>query len=229
MTKRRPVLDWTCLRATPWPEILNLCVNHARADAWEEFVRRRQPLIAASVARIARQRGFHLPVIEDIVQEVYLKLCDRGCRILRDFQNESEDGFCAFLKVLSTNVARDRCDSLLAARRGGGKVVSLQGDESQTPRDTAGSPQLLNQVLLKEIETVLPRICKGSTGGRDEVIFWMYYQQGLTAKEISSLPTMGLTAKGVESVLIRLVHQVRTELARRETSAEGRGVATPFL
>jgi len=35
-------------------------------------------------------------------------------------------------------------------------------------------------------------------------IFWLYYEQGYSAKEISLLPSMGLTVKGVESTLQRL-------------------------
>jgi hypothetical protein len=39
----------------------------------------------------------------------------------------------------------------------------------------------------------------------------MYYEQGYTAKEISFLPSVGLTVKGVESTLLRLTRFIREE------------------
>jgi hypothetical protein len=42
-------------------------------------------------------------------------------------------------------------------------------------------------------------------------IFWFFYEQGYTAKEISFLPEIGLTVKGVEAVLLRLTRYLREE------------------
>jgi hypothetical protein len=43
-------------------------------------------------------------------------------------------------------------------------------------------------------------------------IFWFFYEQGYTAKEISLLPNVGLTVKGVEAVILRLTRYVRERL-----------------
>jgi hypothetical protein len=40
-------------------------------------------------------------------------------------------------------------------------------------------------------------------------IFWFFYEQGYTAKEIAMLPNIGLTVKGVEAVLLRLGRYLR--------------------
>jgi RNA polymerase sigma-70 factor, ECF subfamily len=50
------------------------------------------------------------------------------------------------------------------------------------------------------------------TKDRDRTIFWLYYRQGMTAKEITGLPGIGLSLKGVESALHRLVKLVRDHL-----------------
>ena len=47
---------------------------------------------------------------------------------------------------------------------------------------------------------------------RDRTIFWLYYLQGLTAEEIAGLPTVELSAKGVESALRRITAWLRKEL-----------------
>jgi hypothetical protein len=44
------------------------------------------------------------------------------------------------------------------------------------------------------------------------MIFWLYFRQGMSTKEIASLPTIGLGAKGVGSVIGRLKHAIRDQI-----------------
>ena len=44
------------------------------------------------------------------------------------------------------------------------------------------------------------------------MIFWLYFRQGMSTKEIASLPTIGLGAKGVGSVIERLKHGIREQI-----------------
>ena len=46
----------------------------------------------------------------------------------------------------------------------------------------------------------------------DRMIFWLYFRQGMSTKEIASLPTIGLGAKGVGSVIERLKHAIRDQI-----------------
>jgi len=57
----------------------------------------------------------------------------------------------------------------------------------------------------------------GSHQQRDCLIFWFYYQQGMSAKAIAALATVQLTAKGVETVIFRLTRCVRERLADAAT------------
>ena len=76
------------------------------------------------------------------------------------------------------------------------------------------------EVLLKQIDRCLETCSEGSDQERDCLIFWLYYQQGMSAKAIAALPTVGLTAKGVESAIFRLTRLVREQIAglRSQTS-----------
>ena len=57
-------------------ELVLKCVESGDAAAWEEFIRRFQPPIARVVLRVARRWGAFSPqLIDDLVQETYLKLC----------------------------------------------------------------------------------------------------------------------------------------------------------
>jgi len=46
------------------------------------------------------------------------------------------------------------------------------------------------------------------------VIFFLYYRQGYTAAEIAALPSLQLTTKGVESIIARLTHMIRSHIMR---------------
>ena len=58
---------------------------------------------------------------------------------------------------------------------------------------------------------------------RDRNIFWLYYRQGYTARDIASIPNLGLTQKGVESCIYRLTQSVRNTVAGSATGA-GKGL-----
>jgi len=62
------------------------------------------------------------------------------------------------------------------------------------------------------IQTRLESLSASDTCQRDQAIFWLYYEQGYTAKEIALLPNMKLSVKGVESTLLRLVKFVKDGL-----------------
>jgi len=85
-------------------------------------------------------------------------------------------------------------------------------------------------VLLDEVDACLRAVAPADTEERDRTIFWLYYRQGLTAKEIVELPSIGLSLKGVESTLHRLTQLVRAQLVTRranpgsEEKAHGKGL-----
>ena len=67
--------------------------------------------------------------------------------------------------------------------------------------------------LKDKVQSLLQRLSSSETYERDVAIFWFFYEQGYTAKEISLLSNIGLTVKGVEAVLFRLTRFIREALA----------------
>ena len=216
------------------PEQLILaCTSTGDAAAWEEFVRRFHKLIAVVVLRIARRWGDTTrQLVDDLVQEIYLKLCADDCKLLRSFQATHEDAFYGYLKVIAVNLTLDHFKALQTAKRGG-----LSGSESIDSDDVVSvgvlGPQsdqnvTEQRILMNEIDACLKSVEAGTTGERDRMIFWLYYRVGLTAKAIARLPSIGLSTKGVESTLLRLTRLVRKriafgvpEVSSKETLAEG--------
>jgi RNA polymerase sigma-70 factor (ECF subfamily) len=152
-------------------------------------------------------------LVEDLLQETYLKLCAENFRALRGLECEHESALYGFLKVVTSNVVHDHFRSAYSQKRGCGRV---EENLEQVPMSTAFCSRSLDhadrRILLDEIDDCLADRAADPTFSRDYAIFWLYYREGLTAKAISELPSVGLTVKGVESVVGRLTRFVRLRL-----------------
>jgi RNA polymerase sigma-70 factor, ECF subfamily len=202
----------------PINELAEACSRSADAAEWEEFLERCAPVAALVASRVARLWTGAAPpaVVDDLVQDAFLKLCEQERRILREFQPHNEDSFLGLLRVVTASVANDYFRRMFSEKRGG-KVVTLALD-SEVSASAGRAQSAQRMVLFSEFDRIL-RSATGATAERDRTVFWLYYLQGLTAEEIAALPGLELTAKGVESSLRRMAAWLRNEIAPR-TPAE---------
>jgi RNA polymerase sigma-70 factor (ECF subfamily) len=62
--------------------------------------------------RTARRWGeTSLQIIDDLVQDIFLKLCSNRARLLREFQLDHPNAIFGFLKLVAVNVANDHFKS----------------------------------------------------------------------------------------------------------------------
>jgi RNA polymerase sigma-70 factor (ECF subfamily) len=196
-------------------DLAKACACSADAAEWEEFLRCCRPLTSLVVMRVARMwsSGSSSATIDDIVQEVFLKLCEQERRILRDFEPRGEDSFFGLLRVVAGSVANDYFRRLYSEKRGG-KVVTMALEEETAvfPASHAGdTARMQKAVLMAQLDEKL-RSAPGVVSERDRSVFWLYYLQGLTAEEIARISAAGLTAKGVESALRRVAKWLRGQV-----------------
>jgi RNA polymerase sigma factor (sigma-70 family) len=196
-------------------ELAKACARSADAEEWADFVRRCAPLASLMAIRICRMwlSSPSPATVDDIVQEIFLKLCERERRILRDFEPRGEDSFLGLLRLVSASVANDYFRRQYSAKRGG-KVVTmpLLEDGAQLPAATMQSAaDMRKSALMDQLDRKL-RAAPEVIGERDRAFFWLYYLQGFTAEEIAALAASGLTAKGVESALRRVTIWLRTQV-----------------
>jgi RNA polymerase sigma-70 factor, ECF subfamily len=206
---------------TPVNELAKACAHSPEAVEWEEFLRRCAPIATIVAARVARLWiGTTSPsIVEDIVQEVFLKLCEQERRILREFSPRGEDSFLGLLRVVSASVANDYFRRQHSEKRGG-KVVTVvieDGPGGVIHPSREDDAEIQRAVLFSELDQML-RAAPGATSERDRALFWLYYLQGLTADEIAGLPASELSAKGVESALRRVTTWLRAEMGPRSPS-----------
>ena len=195
-------------------EILNACLETGSEAAWTAFVQRFQPVIASSVARVVRRYGPPSPaLIDDLIQETYLRLCKDNCRSLRDFQARHDEAIFGYLKVIATSVALDHFRARTTQKRSG----EVEDDGSHIEK-AASSSTVEQSTLLNQLDE---RLAATETQ-RDRTIFWLYYRQGYTAKDIASMPNLGLTQKGVESCIYRLTQLLRNAVAGATSLSKGK-------
>jgi RNA polymerase sigma-70 factor (ECF subfamily) len=208
-------------------ELIQACAEANDGAAWGEFVSRFHRAVSLSIIRTAYQwGGTPQQIVDDLVQETYLKLCTDKCRLLRNFAVLHPDAVPGYIKTIAVNVARDHFKALHSQKRGSGETAQLSEDVEPPAQsgDIGGQAAMEREVLLKQIDRCLETCTEGPDQERDRLIFWLYYQQGMSAKAIAALPAVGLTAKGVESAIFRLTRLVREQIAnlRSQTS-----VSTP--
>jgi RNA polymerase sigma-70 factor (ECF subfamily) len=204
--------------------LVNACAESGDGAAWQEFVSRFRRGVSLSIIRTAHQWGA-VPhqVVDDLVQETYLKLCADRCRALREFAAHHPEAIVGYIKTVAVNVAHDHFKSLRSQKRGSGETAQpIEDEEPKAESGSFGGQDAMEQeVLLKEIHRCLETCSEGPDQERDRLIFWLYYQQGMSAKAIAGLPTIGLTAKGVESAIFRLTRLVRERVAGVRAQASG--------
>jgi len=206
-------------------DVVCLCAGPCDDEAWEEFVSRVGKPITLTIMRTASLWGEpSRSVVEDLVQVTYLKLWEDGCRLLRDFAIQHPEAILGYLKKTAANSTHDYFKHGHSQSSGGDKPhVSTSDVDPEAGREVYGSQEKIAfGAFLNEIDEHLKRGLTGPDQERDRTIFWLYFRQGMSTKEIASLPTIELGAKGVGSVIERLKHGIREQiLGVRSDSDDG--------
>jgi len=192
-------------------DLLHLCLSSDGEEQWREFVRRTQPLIASVIINTVRRWKTPAPsLVDDLIQDTFVKLFANEKKALRVAKNEHENTIFGYLKVIASNVVRDHF------RQPANKADEIEINDAVFPPGPRDRERLEFLQKKEQIKRILETLSVSETYDRDVGIFWFFYEQGYTAKEISLLPAVGLTVKGVEAVLFRVARFVREKLELKE-------------
>lgn len=193
------------------------CADNPRDhEAWEEFVSRVDKPIALTIMRTASRLGPRsLSVVEDLRQDTYVKLWKNGCRRLRDFaiKYPHDSVILRYIKKAAANTTLDYIRRLPPF-----PTIPIDSLAEQIADRSQESSAY--RILLKEIDDHLKRCLTRPNQKRDRKIFWLYFLQGMSCKEIASLPTIELTDKGVGAVIERLKHGIREQIVGLNSDSE---------
>jgi RNA polymerase sigma-70 factor (ECF subfamily) len=195
--------------------LARICAYSTDDSEWERFVRTVSPVVALAARRIGANWGdFSSNTASEVVQEVFLKLCDDDRRILREFEDRGNDSFLKLLRMITASVGTDYFRRLRAEKRGG-RAVTASLDEHCRDVDFADSRALSAlewPALMGQLDRLLAQF-PNAVSGRDRTVFWLYYRHGFTAEAISRIPDIGLGAKGVESAILRMTRLLRERIS----------------
>jgi RNA polymerase sigma-70 factor (ECF subfamily) len=199
----------------PLKEVVSLCAGPCDDEAWEEFICRVGKPISLVVTRTASLWGEHSrSLVEDLIQVTFLKLWEGGRHLLRDFAVQRPDAILGYVKKMAVNATHDYFKHGHNQSSGGDRPhVSTSDVDPEAADGVHGSQQRIAlRVFLNEVDEHLKGCLTGPDQERDRMIFWLYFRQGMSTKEIASLPAIGLSAKGVGSVIERLKDSIREQI-----------------
>jgi len=196
-------------------DLICLCAGPLDDEAWEELVFRIKKPVRLVVIRTASLWGApSRALVDDLVQVTYLKLWQGGRQLLRDFALQHPEAILGYLKRTAANATHDYFKHGYSQSSGGVRPhVSTSDVEPEATNESHGSQERIDLGLfLAEVDDLLGHCLTGPDAERDRTIFWLYFRQGMSTKEIASLPTIGLSPKGVGSVIERLKHALRDQI-----------------
>jgi RNA polymerase sigma-70 factor (ECF subfamily) len=212
MTKAPRVTRYSSLSLK---DVVCLCADQPGDEVWEEFISRVGKPISLTIMRTASLWGVpSRSVVEDLVQLTYLKLWEDKCRLLRDFAIQHPEAILGYLKKTAANATHDYFKHAYSQSSGGHTTqISTSDIDPEAGKEAHGSQeQMAFGVFLKEIDEFLKRCLTGPDRERDRMIFWLYFRQGMSTKEIASIPAIGLSAKGIGSAIERVKHSIREQI-----------------
>lgn len=158
--------------------------------AWDRFVRRYAGLILAAVRGVARP-GTEL---EDIVQEVFTRLCKDEFRLLKTY-DPARAGLSTWLTVVARSTARD---------------MQRRRQPPITPIDAV--PEMLLAVTAEPREKL--RLPDGLLSPRQQLILTMLYEREMEVAEIAA--ALGVDPQTVRSTHHKAMLRLRDHFADEE-------------
>src|SRR5712671_5097036 len=150
-------------------DLLHLCLGADEQEQWREFVRRTQPLIASVIINTVRRWKTPAPsLVDDLIQDTYVKLFANDKKALRAIKNEYENTIFGYLKVIASNVVRDHF------RQPKNKADEIELSDAVLPPGPDGQEQLEFAHKKEQAQKILKSLSSSDTYQRDVGIFWFF-------------------------------------------------------
>jgi RNA polymerase sigma factor (sigma-70 family) len=160
--------------------------------AWAAFVRRYSALVAAAVRGFAHESGD----VEDLAQEVFVRLCKDDFRLMKTY-DPSRAGLSTWLTIVARSTARDA----MRRRRIG-----------QVPLDDVAEAALAVDFVMPEEKLKLP---EALLSPRQKEIVTMLYERDMDVAEVAA-------ALGVDPQTVRSMHHKAMLKLRAHFGVEAR-------
>lgn len=193
------------VNAMPIRELLECCLRTNGEAAWGEFVERIRPTIQGVIYKRVCRRGLPDPrLIQDLANSTFVKLL----QALPNFKWQGDGQFFGWVKHVALSAVEDWYRK--PRREETGEEVLNTAADSRFSEE-----KILLKLRCDEIEQSLNAI---DATEQDIDIFWFYFRHGYTSREISEMPGIQLTEKQAETILARMVRQLRRKMGGTSSS-----------
>ena len=216
-------------------DLVRTCTLSGDESAWEEFVARYHRFICLAVLRAYCQRGgwrahsVDVDLVNDLVQDVYLKLCESTRGALQSFRGANDAAVFVYLGRVAISVVVDHLRRN-GARKRDSDVCSLdapisdeEGSEA-TLADRIAAPgadpeqEATSAILREQVTEILGRTARGRNARRDARIAEAFIFDGCSIADVADM-VGGIGESGVKSSIRRTSARLRAEIARLERAA----------
>jgi len=163
--------------------------------AWDAFVRRYAGLVVSAVRGVSRDGSD----IDDLVQEVFVRLCKDGFRLLKTY-DPARAGLSTWLTIVARSTARD------ALRRRQLPMTPIDAVPESLLASGGGTPP----------EKL--RLPEGLLSPRQKLVLNMLYDRDMEVAEIAE--TLGVDPQTVRSTHHKAMLKLRTHFAAEEQAVK---------
>src|SRR5216683_1412562 len=181
-------MSWEKSRVADGSELRALISG--QKGAWDAFVRRYAGLLMAAVRGLVREGA----EAEDLVQEVFVRLCKDDFRLLKTY-DASRAGLSTWLTIVARSTARD------ALRRRQLPMTPLDAVPESLLASGAAPPEKL-------------RLPDGLLSPRQKLVLSMLYDRDMEVAEIAQ--TLGVDPQTVRSTHHKAMLKLRSHFAAEE-------------
>jgi RNA polymerase sigma-70 factor (ECF subfamily) len=142
--------------------------------------------------------------IDDLLQDTALKILQLS-KSSRCLPND-EAQLYGYFRTVAANATVTWIRRRFAEKRNVDETVPLVDHIASLLEEIGPGKNVELNVLVREVDRLL------DCSARDRNVFWLYYRQGLTSAEIAAIPAIGLSIKGVESLIHRLTAELRERM-----------------
>jgi len=194
------------------------------AAAWRDFRKCYDPLVRLYLSRQLFSRSYAYrtkqinDVIQDLCQEVYMKLLLDDAAALCHFRGATEKSFRCFLNTICTNTTINflRAKHTNRSRRANLEIQSEPDEENVLvfAPSTNETEEYLDAIfLIEEAVAILRKKYKSRDMERDIAIFKLFYFEKLTSNELVELNEFGLKKSGIETLVSRMKKILQKEFS----------------
>jgi RNA polymerase sigma-70 factor, ECF subfamily len=192
-----PATDY---KAMPIQELLEHYLRTGDDAAAKELVERIRPTIQGVVYKSLRRHSINYGPIQELIRDLTSDTFVKLWPALPRFEWQGEGRFFGWVKKITINVVEDW------HRRQ--KIEEPEEEALNTPEQGVSCAE---RIQLNQFEEWL----NGMGEAQQNIdIFWFYYRYGYTAKEIGNMPEIDMTEKRVETILARMVRQLRRKMGK---------------